>query len=205
MVRPFPFPLGAFQLLSRSLVQAIGGSDDVVAFARAANESESLRSRESNEDVALGYWIWRLRTHHQLNVSFVGINARATNLGCFRNGGLYKQPREDAIVIHRIKGAAGMTYVWRRLHEGMAHDPISCARDAEIELPRGAFVFDKRVQQRIRDGEVTVEFNQKTSTLSMRFTGTKLPKHLQTNAFFASKTKAKGGTAAEPGQPSQQS
>ena len=195
MVPPFPFPLGAFQLLSRPLVQALGSSADVAAFASAANASGFQRTRESNEDVALGYWLWRLRQLHRFNISFVGINARATNLGCFRNGGLYQQPKSNAIVIHRIKGAAGMTYVWTRLHDGLPHDAIRCARDAEIELPKGAFVFDKRVQQQIREGEITLDFDQKTNTLSMRFNKrTKLPMQLQNSSasFFAEPSRPAG-------------
>ena len=195
MVPPFPFPLGAFQLLSRPLVQALGSSADVAAFASAANASGFQRTRESNEDVALGYWLWRLRQLHRFNISFVGINARATNLGCFRNGGLYQQPKSNAIVIHRIKGAAGMTYVWTLLHDGLPHDAIRCARDAEIELPKGAFVFDKRVQQQIREGEITLDFDQKTNMLSMRFNKrTKLPMQLQNSSasFFAEPSRPAG-------------
>jgi hypothetical protein len=195
MVPPFPFPLGAFQLLSRPLVQALGSSADVAAFASAANASGFQRTRESNEDVALGYWLWRLRQLHRFNISFVGINARATNLGCFRNGGLYQQPKSNAIVIHRIKGAAGMTYVWTRLHDGLPHDAIRCARDAEIELPKGAFVFDKRVQQQIREGEITLDFDQKTNMLSMRFNKrTQLPMQLQNSSasFFAEPSRPAG-------------
>ena len=197
MSPPFAFPLGAFQLLSSSLVRMLGASEEVAAFARAANASDAFRGgRESNEDVALGYWLWKLRRRHDLNVSYVAINSRATNLGCFRNGGLYQQPKADAIVIHRIKGASGMHYVWRRLERNMSHDAISCARDAEIELPKGAFIFDKSMERKVRSGEAVVEFNQKTSTISMRFVNMRLPKALRDapELFFGAKAKGRGGS-----------
>ena len=57
---PFPFPLGALQVLSRGLVTAIGTAPAIHAFARAANASADLRKRDSNEDVALGFWVARL-------------------------------------------------------------------------------------------------------------------------------------------------
>lgn len=166
---PFPFPLGALQLLSSKLVGAIGTSSDVDAFSIAANVSADLRSRESNEDVAMGYWIWRLAIERAFNVSYVYINERATNLGCFRNGGLYKRPRADAVVIHRIKGAQGMHYVWGMLVDGKPHDEINCARDARIELPRNSFVFNKKFEDRVRDGSASVDFDPKTNMISMRF------------------------------------
>ena len=69
MSRPFPFPLGAMQLLSSPLAAAVGTSAHVAAFSIAANASANLRARESNEDVALGYWISRLSTEQRFNVS----------------------------------------------------------------------------------------------------------------------------------------
>ena len=173
--RPFPFPLGALQALSSGVVRALGTSRDVDAFATAANASADLRARDSNEDVALGYWLRRLRGEGSgrpwLNVSFVSINRRVPNLGCFRNAGLYRQPAADAIVIHRIKGAAGIPYVWRVLRDGLPHDPINCSRDAGVELPRGALVFTPDFEARVRAGLATVDFDQKTNRLTMRFTG----------------------------------
>ena len=69
------------------------------------------------------------------------------------------------------------------LEEGKPHDPINCSRAAEIELPKNAFVYDKTIQQRIRSGEVTVEFNQKTNTISMKFTRMKLPESIRKDFF----------------------
>eukprot|EP00325_Prymnesiales_sp_UTEX-LB-985_P022349 CAMPEP_0174731992 /NCGR_PEP_ID=MMETSP1094-20130205/58568_1 /TAXON_ID=156173 /ORGANISM="Chrysochromulina brevifilum, Strain UTEX LB 985" /LENGTH=361 /DNA_ID=CAMNT_0015934445 /DNA_START=36 /DNA_END=1121 /DNA_ORIENTATION=- len=169
MVRPFPFPLGAMQLLSSRLAAAVGTSPEVAAFSIAANASADLRKRESNEDVALGYWIWWLSQQKRFNVTYVTINDRATNLGCFRNGGLYQQPRADAVVIHRIKGAQGMHYVWGMLHDGKQHDRLDCARAARIEVPPGSFLFDPKFAARVRSGDASVDFNPKTNMISMRF------------------------------------
>jgi hypothetical protein len=166
---PFPFPLGALQILSSPLARAIGGSSEVRAFAVAANESESLRTRDSNEDVALGYWIRRVASRAGFNVTFSPVNGRAPNLGCFRDAGLYRNPRPDAVFIHRIKGGAGMGYVWRVVHDGQPHDPINCARDAAIELPKNALVFTPSFERRVRAGEVEVSFSQKTNKITMSF------------------------------------
>ena len=87
----------------------------------------------------------------------------------FRNGGLYRQPLPRHIVIHRIKGAAGMGYVWRRLHDGAAHDPVECARQAEIELPRQALVFSPLFQARLKAGTASISLDQKTNRMQMRF------------------------------------
>ena len=55
-------------------------------------------------------------TRRELSVTYAAVNERATNLGCFRNAGLYRNPQPGAIVIHRIKGPAGLGYVWRECH-----------------------------------------------------------------------------------------
>ena len=166
--RPTPFPLGALQVLSGDLVRALGISDAVHAFADAANRSADLRKRDSNEDVALGYWIARLAGGVD-KVHYVSVNDRAPNLGCFRNAGLYRQPRGHEIVIHRIKGARGMGYVWRMVHDGAAHDPIACVKEAEIELPRGSLIFTPQFEARVRAGTASVLFDQRTNKLSMVF------------------------------------
>ena len=167
--QPFPFPLGALQVLSRSLFSAVGTSPEVLAFAIAANASDDLRKRESNEDVALGYWLTRLASQRKLNVTFAGVNSRATNLGCFRNGGLYRNPQHDAIVIHRIKGAAGLVYVWRVLQGNEPFDAINCARASATELPRNSFIFQPSFLQRVRAGKAHVTFDPKTNRVAMIF------------------------------------
>lgn len=166
---PFPFPLGALQVLSRSLFQAIGTARETLAFAEAANASADLRKRESNEDVALGFWVATLARQRQLNVTFHGVNARATNLGCFRNAGLYRNPSADAIVIHRVKGHNGMPFLWRVLHDGVPFDTIECARQAAIEIPRNAMVFDPAFLKKVREGRASIRFDQQTNRIQMTF------------------------------------
>lgn len=172
--KPFAFPLGAMQVLSSPLAKTIGTSSAVQEFAVAANASHDLRARDSNEDVALGYWIARLAAERSLNVSYRMINDRAPNLGCFRNGGLYKQPQPDQILLHRIKGAGGFGYVWRMLHDGVAHDPLTCARDATVELPKNSFMFAPAFAGRIRNGSIALTFNQKTNKVVLTFNRQKL-------------------------------
>jgi hypothetical protein len=166
---PFPFPLGALQVLSRSLFRAIGTAREIRAFAEAANASADLRKRESNEDVALGFWVATLAKQGRLNVTFHGVNARATNLGCFRNAGLYRNPSADALVIHRVKGHNGMPFLWRVLHDGVPFDVIDCAREAAIEIPKNALVFDPAFEKKVREGRASVKFDQQTNRLLMTF------------------------------------
>lgn len=167
---PHPFPLGALQLLSRNLVTALGTSEAVRQFAAAADANVELRKRESNEDVAIGYWIATLAADptHPLNVSYSNINDRAPNLGCFRNAGLYRNPTRSHIVVHRIKGAAGHGYVWKVLH-GLPHEPIACVKAADIEVKRASLLFTPSFEARVRAGTAAVHFDQKTNQLSMTF------------------------------------
>ena len=55
------------------------------------------------------------RDERSLNLTYLAINERAPNLGCFRNAGLYRNANPSHVVIHRIKGGEGMRYVWRTL------------------------------------------------------------------------------------------
>ena len=166
--KPNPFPLGALQLLSRNLVVALGTSEAVRRFSTSADGDPELRKRESNEDVAIGYWIAMVAAERALNVSYVNINDRAPNLGCFRNGGLYRNPSPSHILLHRIKGAAGQPYVLRVM-EGEAFDPVACVEAAEIEVPKASMIFTPTFKARLKAGTASVTFDGKTNMLSMRF------------------------------------
>ena len=88
---------------------------------------------------------------------------------CFRNGGLYRNPQHDAIVIHRIKGAAGLVYVWRVLQGNEPFDAINCARASATELPRNSFIFQPSFLQRVEGREAHVTFDPKTNRVAMIF------------------------------------
>lgn len=108
-------------------------------------------------------WLRQLR----FNVTYIGANRRAANLGCFRDAGLYRRPAHDAVVVHYVKGAAGHGYLWGVLHDGRAHDPLRCARAASIEIPPGFVTAE--TEQQIRAGNVSIEYDAPRSTFSLRF------------------------------------
>ena len=54
----------------------------------------------------------------------------AHNLGCARKDGLYRPPNNASVVIHRVKTAAAMRYVFSVVHGGETHRPKECRRNA---------------------------------------------------------------------------
>ena len=69
---------------------------------------------------------------------------------------------------------AGFLAPTRQLHDGASHDPLTCARDASIELPRNSFLFQPAFASRVRNGSVALAFNQKTNKVSITFKSTRL-------------------------------
>ena len=60
------------------------------------------------------------------------------------------------------------------LHDGVAHDPLTCARDATVELPKNSFMFAPAFASRIRNGSIALTFNQKTNKVVLTFNRQKL-------------------------------
>jgi len=166
---PFPFVNGALELLSASLVEFVGTSPDVTAFvARAAARIEDRKAAgfavgkynpgciqtwtaakcgphvwQQNEDVVLGFWLTQARP--RIKVTYVRINNRATNMGCFGVNGLYARPRQDAVVVHWLKHASGQAYVWGLLHDGVPHNPHNCSAHVFNGKRRGALAALRRI------------------------------------------------------------
>ena len=67
---------------------------------------------------------------HHADVS-MGLR-RGSNLGCYKNSGLYFNPRNDSVVIHYVKKPLGMMYLWEVLHDGLPHNPRTCKRVAGV-------------------------------------------------------------------------
>ena len=57
---------------------------------------------------------------------------------------------------------------------GVAHDPLTCARDATVELPKNSFMFAPAFAGRIRNGSIALTFNQKTNKVVLTFNRQKL-------------------------------
>jgi hypothetical protein len=248
MSRPFPFPLGAVQLLSSPLVKLIGTSPEVSAFSAAANRSEDLRKRESNEDVALGYWISRFTTRHGLNTTCAPsssllaevlaiplsswlasrrhlhqrasgeprvLSARrvvpsaasrrhchSSHQGCGGHAVRLASPQPASPIIRcqpasrtsRLRELHARRYVWSVLHDGRTHDPLQCAKDSEVEIPRNSFIFTRHFMDKIQSGDASVSFDGKTNRMTMSFHRKKLPASLNSSAFFSKVARRVTGT-----------
>jgi len=84
-----------------------------------------------SEDVAVGFAMSRLRPAASLTYVSLPLR-RAPNLGCFKNDGMYSNPRNDSVVIHYVKKPQGMVYLWGVLHDGRQHEPRICRRTAGV-------------------------------------------------------------------------
>ena len=77
------------------------------------------RVKSTDEDVAMGFYMSRFHLGGLANVTYVRINDQLTNLGCARNGGLYRRPNPRDVGKHFVKTAGGHAYVWSIVVDGM--------------------------------------------------------------------------------------
>ena len=61
-------------------------------------------------------------------VTYVRINEKLVNLGCFRNGGLYRPPHRSAVGMHFVKSAGGMQYIWNVIANGAKPNATLCRK-----------------------------------------------------------------------------
>ena len=122
---PFPFALGPLQVLSSGLVLHVADSPAIGEFVRHATATIDLETWGRGEDVALGFWVAQMARWR--NITYVSINARSKNLGCFKRAGDYRPPSPNQIVLHYLKTASGQEYARRVMREGAPHDPFECA------------------------------------------------------------------------------
>ena len=126
---PHPFPVGILQVLSRGVVQYIGESPEVSAFAaRAASLSEPSRG----EDQVLGFWASRARLDGALDVAYVKAGPQMGDLRC-GDDHVFDLPKgsappESPVAVHHIKVAGGMRYVDGLLRLGVRHTERNCTR-----------------------------------------------------------------------------
>lgn len=119
---PFPFTSGAFMLASTPLVVRFATLPQIGEFV-----SRSAFGHHTDEDVAMGFWISRFhRGGLRPAVTYVEVNKRLTNLGCYRHAGLYMPPRNRSVGMHFLKTPGGMRYVWSILVDGLKHNASRC-------------------------------------------------------------------------------
>ena len=138
----FPFVMGGVQVLSARLVahiaashvirQYVARSESSIDYAQLARESK----RTINDDVMLGFWLSDAQLRRGLaNVTYAFINSRATNLECdakdcaaLRICGSYKLPSNSSVLIHNLKSALLLPYVWGVIRGTAPHDITVCKR-----------------------------------------------------------------------------
>ena len=121
---PFPFALGQLQVMSAEAASALAESRDAQEFAAAA---EALPNINANEDSAIGLMMSRVP-----RVAYVNLPKQEWhNLGCWPSPGLYRPAVPNgSLVVHRIKSALGLKYVWGVMGEGKPNDIVACVRAA---------------------------------------------------------------------------
>ena len=69
-------------------------------------------------------------------LTYVEVNGRCKNLGCFKSQGDYRPPRRAQVAVHYVKSASAQQYVWRMMqqppHNRITHDPELCAEMAGV-------------------------------------------------------------------------
>ena len=131
---PFPWTSGALVLASTTLIVRIAADGAIGRFvARSADPTgphqPGMRAgHNTDEDVAMGFWLSRFHRAGVARVTYVRANERLTNLGCRRNDGLYRPPRDRSMGVHFVKTAGGMQYVWGVLADGQKPNVTRCHR-----------------------------------------------------------------------------
>jgi hypothetical protein len=73
----------------------------------------------------MGFWLSRYHLSGAA-VTYVRINDRLLNLGCFRHSGLYRPPHRSAVGMHFVKSAGGMQYIWDVIVHGAKPNATRC-------------------------------------------------------------------------------
>jgi hypothetical protein len=101
----------------------------MIARASAAHGVRGVATdgrHNTDEDVALGFWLSRYHRAGVARVTYVKANEKLTNLGCKRSSGLYRAPRNRSVGVHFVKTAGGMQYVWRVIVDGLRPNASLC-------------------------------------------------------------------------------
>ena len=129
---PFPWTSGAVMLASTPLIARIAADPAIGSFvARSADPSgphqPNMRpGHNTDEDVAMGFWLSRFHRSGVAPVTYVKANEKLTNIGCKLMNGLYRPPRNKSVGVHFVKTAGGMEYVWGMLVRGEKHNATRC-------------------------------------------------------------------------------
>lgn len=125
---PFPWTSGALMLASTPLIVRIAAEPAIGDFVERSKlrHVQLGRVKSTDEDVAMGFYMSRFHLGGLANVTYVRINDQLTNLGCARNGGLYRRPNPRDVGKHFVKTAGGHAYVWSIVVDGMAPNVTRC-------------------------------------------------------------------------------
>ena len=129
---PFPWTSGALMLASTPLIVRLASDPAIGEFVRRSadptlpHQPDMKPGHNTDEDVAMGFWLSRFHRSAVAPITYVRINERLTNLGCRMHSGLYRPPRNHSVGSHFVKSAGGMEYVWGLLVNGDKHNVTKC-------------------------------------------------------------------------------
>ena len=132
---PFPFAVGALQVLAPALVTALASAAEVAAFVERSEWELDMRENQL-EDIALGYWLSHLQRTRRLNVTYARLphgphRHLRIDLGCSRVDAFHLTPESDALVVlHGLKFGRSMSYAWSVLRRERPFDARACARES---------------------------------------------------------------------------
>jgi hypothetical protein len=130
---PFPFAVGALQVLAPTIVLAIVSDSEVAAFVERSERELDMRENQ-REDIALGYWISRLHHKQQLSVTYARLPSDPhhqirIDLGCTRVSPFHVTPdTEGLVILHGLKFGQSMEYVWNVTRRERPFDARTCSR-----------------------------------------------------------------------------
>ena len=101
---------GALMLASTPLIVRIAAEPAIGDFVERSKlrHVQLGRVKSTDEDVAMGFYMSRFHLGGLANVTYVRINDQLTNLGCARNGGLYRRPNPRDVGKHFRRRRADM-------------------------------------------------------------------------------------------------
>ena len=126
-------PFDQLALFTGAVAEFVNRSDTAVNYTRLAANPTSMTV---NDDVILGFWLSDAQRRRRLpNITYVFVNERATNLECdiqdcarHRICSMYKLPSNSSVLIHNLKAASMMVYVWAVIRGWATHNLTMCKR-----------------------------------------------------------------------------
>ena len=133
---PFPFAVGALQVLSPTLVWHIATDTSVTAFVNRSEHELDLHESH-DEDVVLGYWLSLLHWSSPMQrLTYARLPPKPhrlmrVDLGCQRLDEYHLSPEENGtIVLHGMKYKQSMMFTWNVTRQKRPFNAVLCSRES---------------------------------------------------------------------------